>query len=500
MRSVICFFLLITLSSLGQVNCNYWSTYLGKTGTDDIKGIAVDNNKNSYVILQTDSPTLPVTAGLISTTLSGSYDAYFAKFDSCGVFQWGTYLGTPGFDSGEKIIVCNDGNIAFTGYSQAAGLPTTTACFQPSHAGQTDCFIGKMTPGGTLIWLTYFGKNGSDLAYDISSDFNNNLYIGGTTTSNSLYVTASSFQPAFGGNTDAFIAKFSSAGNFKWSTYYGGSGSEDIHALTNDVNGNVFGSGGTFSFNLFTTSGCLQPSKDAGMDCYILKLDSTGTGVFATYLGGDSQDDAFGLAADNSGNLYVSGQTASTNFTTTAGAGQTSLSGMSDIYFTKLSSSGALLYSSYLGGTDNEFVSRMKYYNNALYLFGTTGSSNTPMYGASNFSVLPGVQSLFIYRIGTSGLPDFSTYYGSPGGTEYAGDLAVKNNWLYFGGRSSSSGYPVTSGCHQQTYDSNDDGILTRLPIGSSGMVTGVKESASEKSMIFPNPARNAISFSKEHE
>lgn len=494
MKSILAIFLFCALSLSAQVNCNYWSTYIGKSGSDEVRGITSDNNKNSYVIMQTDSPNLPTTPGLISTTLTGFYDAYIAKFDSCGAFVWGTYLGTANFDSGEKIVVCADGNIAFTGYSQDVNLPTTAGCFQSSFGGQMDCFVGKITPNGNLLWLTYFGKTGSDLAYDVSCDPFNNLFIGGTTTSTNLYVTASSFQQTFGGNTDAFIAKFSSTGAFRWCSYYGGNGSEDIHALTSDVNGNVIGSGGTFSFNLYTTTACLQPSKDAGMDCYILKLDSVGNEVFATYLGGNSQDDAFGLATDGAGGVYISGQTASTNFTVTASATQTNIAGMSDIYFAKLSPTGSMIYSTFLGGTDNEFVSRMKFYNNKLYVYGITSSSNIPMYGTPNYSVLPGAQSLIIYRFTTSGMPDFSTYFGSVNGTDYANDISVKNNHLFFCGKSSSANYPTSSGAFQLNYDSNDDGILTRMPIGGGAIITDINAFSKNPELVFyPNPAKDIL-------
>ncbi|MEO6301674.1 MAG: SBBP repeat-containing protein, partial [Bacteroidia bacterium] len=316
MRYLYYILLFVALESNSQ-SCNYWSTYLGNMGSDDMRGIAIDNSNNSYVIMQTDSPSLTITPGLISDVIIGGNDVYIAKFDSCGNFVWATYLGTTSFDSGEKITVSSDGNIVFTGYTQGTGLPCTSGCFQAGNAGQWDCFLGKIAPNGNLLWLTYFGSNGSDFAYDMSCDFNGNIFIGGTTTSTNLYVNASSFQQTFGGNTDAFVAKFSATGILKWCTYYGGLGSEDIHVLTTDAFGSVFGTGGSSSFNLSTSPGCIQPSKDNGMDCYIIKFDSLGNRIFSSYLGGNAIDDAWGLATDGAGNLYMSGQTTSTNFTTT---------------------------------------------------------------------------------------------------------------------------------------------------------------------------------------
>lgn len=492
------FFYILLIFKLGltaQVGCNYWSTYLGKIGSDDMRGIALDNNKNSYIIMQTDSPSLTVTSGLISNAINGINDAYLAKFDSCGNFIWGTYLGTSNFDGGEKIIICSDGNIAFTGYSQGSGLPTTPGCFQSNHAGQADCFLGKITPSGNLIWLTYFGQSGSDYAFDISCDFNGNLFIGGTTTSNNLYVTTSSFQQVFGGNTDAFIAKFSKNGILKWCTYYGGLGSEDIHVLTNDIFGNVFGSGGTLSFNLSTSVGCIQPSKDAGMDSYIIKLDSLGNRIFSSYLGGIGIDDSWGLAADGLGNIFMSGQTTSSNFTTTSGAYQSTVSGMTDMYFAKISPSGNLLYSTLIGGSDVDVVNRMKIHNYELYILGTTSSLNFPMFGTPNYSVIPGAQNLVVIRLNSSGQPNFSTYFGSVGGYDFGNDVSVTTDHLFFCGKSSSSNYPVTSSAFQNLYGSNDDGILTKLSNSNASLITSNKNTNINlrNIILFPNPTKNKL-------
>jgi hypothetical protein len=486
--------LFFQLGLIGQ-SCNYWSTYSGKIGSDDMRGIALDNNKNSYVIMQTDSPSLTVMPGLISDAINGINDAYIAKFDSCGNFIWATYLGTANFDSGEKITMCTDGNIAFTGYSQGTGLPTTPACFQPTNAGQYDCFLGKISPNGTLLWLTYFGSTGSDFAYDISADFNGNLFIGGTTTSTNLYTNASSFQQTFGGNTDAFIAKFSKNGILKWCTYYGGAASEDIHVLTNDVFGNIFGGGGTFSFNLSTSVGCIQASKDIGMDCYIIKFDSLGNRIFSSYIGGTGQDDTWGLAADGLGNLYMSGQTTSPNFTTTAGAYQSTITGMTDMYFLKIAPTGSLMYSTFIGGTDVDAVNRMKIHNNELYILGTTLSSDFPMLGSSNYSVLPGVINFVVIRLNSSGQPNYSTYFGSPGGNDYGNDIAITTNHMFFCGKSSSVNYPVTSSAFQNLYGGNDDGVLTKLPNNNAAILTSFKEESFNfnEVILYPNPTKDKL-------
>ena len=204
---IACLFSILYLGKINsQNNCNTFSTYFGGTQSDEVKSVCIDLFKNSYVIGNTYSADLPVTPGLINDTYSGGYDGYISKFDSCGALLWSTYFGGLNFDSAEKIIATKNGDIVFCGYTNSTNTFTSTGCFQPTLGGGYDCFVTKVSPNGLIIWSTYFGKSGGDFAFDIKTDNFDNIIIGGTTTSTSLYTTAASFQPNLKGNTDAFIA------------------------------------------------------------------------------------------------------------------------------------------------------------------------------------------------------------------------------------------------------------------------------------------------------
>jgi hypothetical protein len=487
---------------MSQIPCAYWSTFLGKTNSEDIKGVTQDNSGNYYIIMSTNSNSLPTTPGLIQDTLKGFYDTYLAKFDSCGVFKWGTYLGTPFYDSGERVCICTDGNIAFCGYSQGAGLPTTSGVFQATHMAQSDAFIGKINPNGQLIWLTYFGSNGADLAYEIACDPFNNLVIGGTSTSATLHTTSGSFQQTMAGNNDAFIARFRGNGQFKWCTFYGGNGSEDIHAITTDKFGNIVGSGGTFSFNLSTSVGAHQMIKDTGMDSYLIKLDSLGNRIFSTFFGGNSQDDAYGLVTDNSANIYVAGLTGSSNFTTTLGAYQSTLAGSADTYLAKFSPTGVMNYCTLLGGNDYDFINKMSYYNNHLYLIGNTASTNFPMIGGSVYTTLPGTTNVLLIKYQLNGTPVATSYFG---GSNYdtGNDIVANANKICFVGKSTSSNYPVSAGALQATNNGNDEGVITRMVFPPQVIITKGNEERNEQISVlpFPNPFHEQIKvWNKKHE
>ena len=145
-----------------------------------------------------------------------------------------------------------------------------------------------------------------------------------------------------------------------YSTFIGATGSIAV-----DADGNAYVAGGTGSSTLPTTAGAFQPTGNGGVDVFVAKLNPTGSAlVYSTYLGGSGRDSSGGITVDASGNAYVTGATNSTDFPTTAGAFQPIFGGgstfqaefrASDAFVTKLNATGsALIYSTYLGGFDDE--------------------------------------------------------------------------------------------------------------------------------------------------
>ncbi len=483
---------LISFFTYSQTCNKYFVTYTGDDGSDDMRGICVDQDKNTYCIHQTNSASLTTTPAAISTTFNGFYDAYINKFDSCGNLVWATYLGTTNFESGEKICMSPDGNIVFTGYSNGNGLPTLAA-YQATNNGNYDCFVGKINPNGNLIWLTYFGKSGSEFAYDIKTDATGNIFIGGTTTSTNL-ATSGAFQTTHGGATDAYIAKFNSNGSLVWCTYYGGSSSEDIHALTIDNSSNIIGVGESHSFNLSTSAGCLQSTKNNLADIYILKLDNTGNRIFSTYFGGNAIDDCNGLTTDNTDNIYIGGQTQSTDFTVTAGATQTTNAGSTDMIIAKLTPTGSLMYCSYYGGASNDIITRAQNYNNQIYFLGSSSSPTMPVVAAGSNSVLTNQQNHFLITSNYNCNIQLAKYFGGNiNGADISSDLAISKNTISISGKSTSTMYPVTSGAYQTTQKGNEDGVLAKLAYTNTLSTVSLEKNKINTFNVYPNPTNDFI-------
>ncbi len=332
-----------------------YSTYLG--GSDDERGygISVDGSGNAYITGYTGSTNFP-TKGAYQATLLGPHgDAFVTKLNSSGnALVYSTYLGGGSdFEIGHGIAVDTSGNAHVTGHTASADFPTEGA-YQTSHGGDIyDAFVTKLnSSGNALVYSTYLGGSNQEEGYGIAVDGSGSAYVTGYTRS-ANFPTKGGYQ-AFQGDADVFVTKLTSSGNdLVYSTYLGGSASDCGSGISVDNAGNAYIAGGTESIN-FPRQGAYQTFQSGWWDAFVTKLNGSGDAlVYSTYLGGGSIDYGFGIGVDSAGNAYVTGLTESTDFPTEAEC-QTYQGGR-DVFVTGLNVSGsALIYSTYLGGSQNE--------------------------------------------------------------------------------------------------------------------------------------------------
>ncbi len=184
------------------------------------------------------------------------------------------------------------------------------------------------------VWGTYYGStnnDGTDWEYGktVSTDPNGNVYMcGDTRTLNSAAIaTAGSTYTSMQGERDAFLVKFDPNGQRLWGTYYGGSLEDYAFACSADANGNIFLAGESISSNNIATPGAFQTVKNTSYDAYLVKFNASGVRQWGTYYGGNAGDTPFSTAIDNSGNIIIAGTTGSTNVIATAGTYQPVFSG-----------------------------------------------------------------------------------------------------------------------------------------------------------------------------
>ena len=184
----------------------------------------------------------------------------------------------------------------------------------------------------TLSYSTYLGGTGDDEGTAVAVDAGGNAYVTGLTASVDFPITAGAFQTTYANNTDAFVSKLDPTGSvLVYSTYLGGSNSDFGESIAVGISGQAFVAGQTASTDFPATPGAFQ-TKCAGTcgtktpDAFVTELNPTGSAlVYSTYLGGTGFDQANGIALDSGGDAYVVGWTASTDFPTTPHAAQTGM-------------------------------------------------------------------------------------------------------------------------------------------------------------------------------
>jgi uncharacterized delta-60 repeat protein len=332
-----------------------YSTYLGGNSSDSGNGIAVDASGNVYVAGHTSSSNFPTV-----NAIDGTYyysDAFVTKIDASGSsLLYSTYLGGDATEFATGIAVDTSGNAYVTGDTRSTNFPTASPIYG-TNSGGSDAFVTKIDASGTsLAYSTYLGGVGTESSRGIAVDASGNAYVFGNTTSTN-FPTASPIYGTNSGDSDAFVTKINASGtSLAYSTYLGGTNGEIGFGIAVDTAGNAYVTGYTFSTD-FPTVSPIYGSKVVPSfypDAFVTKIDASGTSLaYSTYLGGSYGDSGRGIAVDTSGNVYVTGQTNSTDFPTVSPTQGSYGGGDDDVFVTKINASGTgLLYSTYLGGSD----------------------------------------------------------------------------------------------------------------------------------------------------
>jgi fibronectin type 3 domain-containing protein len=364
---------------------------------------------------------------------------------------YSTFLGGSIDDVGDAIAVDGSGNAYVAGATSSPDFPVVNP-FQNAFAGGPthDAFVAKLNASGSgLIYSTYIGGGAEDRAFGIAIDGAGNAYIAGATDSTD-FPTVNPLQAANAGNGDAFVAKISPGGDLLiYSTYLGGSTSDQADAIAVDGAGNAYVGGITFSPD-FPTRNPLQATNKAdgeltnGANAFLSKVDPDGGSLeYSTYLGG-RQDDSIGrgapnlpltlgpfaviaaIALDDSGDAYIAGGTNQGDFPTANALQSAYAGGNMDAFAAKVNPSGsALLYSTFLGGNGDESANAIAVDSDGnAVLAGRTDSNNFPTAHALKDTNAGGFDA-FVTKLNADGSRlIYSTYLGG-GGDDRALGVAI---------------------------------------------------------------------------
>ena len=345
-----------------------YATYLGGSGSDEGRGIAVDVAGRAVVTGLTTSTDFPTAGTGSDLGHNGGVDAFVTKLTVTGAgLTYSTFLGGGSTDSGEGVAVDPAGNAYVTGSTFGSGFPTSAGVVDATHNGSSDVFVTKVhTATGARVYSTYLGGSAFDQGTAIAV-IGGNAYVTGFTADPSsdlsvlFPITGGAFDVSYnGGAQDGFVAKLNAAGTaLLYSTYLGGSGTtsdEQGDAIAVDSAGNAYVAGWTPSADFPVTIGAFDTSFNGGSsDAFVATLNPTGSALgYSTFLGGADSDEAHGLARHSSGNVHVTGRVVSADFPTTPDAADATHNGGADAFMTTFDAGGLLLYSTYLGGSGDD--------------------------------------------------------------------------------------------------------------------------------------------------
>ena len=463
-----------------------YASFLGGSGYEEGRGIAVDEAGNIYVAGSTSSESFP-TRSAIQMQHRGSWDAFVTQLVRAGdVYTYGfsTYLGGSDSDIAYGIAVDNAGSaVTIVGETNSGDFPTFNAPQATKGLGN-DAFVTRLiTQSGaiTFAYSTYLGGNLVDRGRGVALDGAGDAVVVGETTSSNFFTTSTAIQPTCGGApslycTDAFVTRIAGSGGytFTYSSYLGGSGRDSALAVAvNTTDDSIFVTGETSSSDfpllnapqpVWGVAGLHLPTAELEAtqaitypDGFVAQITTSGsyTYAYSTYLGGKFADAGRGIAVDGNGNAWVTGNTGSTDFPRTADAVQPTygdgapfgLGG--DAFLTHIVDAGGVYtfaYSTFLGGGGDDAAYGLALVgNDDPVIVGQTFSRNFPrryalqggLRGASDAFVTQLISTTGAYTLG------LSTYLGG-GGNDAAYGVAVDAEGdIYVTGQTYSGDFPT---------------------------------------------------------
>ncbi|HEY2115171.1 MAG TPA: SBBP repeat-containing protein [Candidatus Angelobacter sp.] len=483
-----------------------YSTHLGGTTGQDLTDlntfpadtriafVRLDPQGNIYVAGGTSATDYPTTAGAFDRnpnfvndfhSAAVSSSGFVSKFDKTGrILIYSTFIRV----AVEAMAVDATGHV-YTAESLFDENPG------PSSGADEGIFIDKLSPDGSkLVYSNLFGSSQcqtfqSSSPGALAVDNAGHAWLVGSTLNPCLPATPGAFQTKLPNNSQTgFAAKFDTnkapANSLVYSTYLGGSTSDEAQVVTIDSTGNAYVAGTTFSADF--PHGKVFGTTDGKLSAFVLKLNATGSalGFSALMRGASSFPGVTGIVLDSAKNVYISGTTASTSFPTTPGAFKRTLSGTNcgddngnpapcrEGFVTKLNpNASALVYSTFLGGSHSDTLNGLDLNNGGMaFVVGNTGSDDFPT--TPNAFKKTRTHAIELDAFVTALQPNGGSLYYSTllGGSKSTSAAAIFvdpawNAWVV--GNTQDSDFPVTPDAFQPGLKGNSDGFISKVVIAS---------------------------------
>lgn len=379
------------------------------------------------------------------------------------VIAFSSYLGGSQSEYSYSVAVGPDEMVFVAGWTRSANFPVPGTPFDGTYAASDDSFVTKLNPNtGQILYSTYIGGTGSDGVIGMVVDATGRAYVSGGTLSNNFPTTANRVQ-AYRGGVDAFVSRLSPDGStLEYSTYVGGSSTEEGVAIAIDADGAVYLTGYTHSLNFPAVNAFRTKTADGGSaDAYIVKFTpGSPTFTYATCFGGTGYDFSFGIKVDAAGYAHVVGSSESTDLPLVTPI--QSHGGGKDAFVLKLAPTGSsVAYSTYLGGAGFEEGRDIALdATGAVYVTGETASDNFPIAAAYSGS-RAGLGDAFLTKLDAAGAIVYSTYLGGAGADHGWGVLVDGSLQPYVLGYTASTDFPQRRPV--QSFGGADDTFVTKF-------------------------------------
>lgn len=445
------------------------STYIGGSAYDR-DGSYVFQDGTWYLSGTTESTDFPLTAGAYQATKGGDEDKLILEVNSNLLLEYSSYIGGATYDYisiGSKGI-SND-RIYFEGtIGDPTGILFTNSSLLNNQTSSVECILSYNVLSHQIENFTALpaGFSIENLAMSGTDVF----AIGDITNEPTSFATLGAYQSTYGGGyKDVYIVKLDANLNPLLATYIGGDDYEEVEYFE-IKDGFLYLLGITSSSNFPTTMGAFQTTYGGGFrDLFAVKMDALGNVFYSTYIGG-ADTDGLSTFADNrglvdAGNFYILGETESSDFPTTAGAFQTSLSGSENNFALKLNSSGQADWSTYFSGGGTQGLLDYTILDNELLILGFSTSFFFPTtVGAYQTSRGGSFDRTFSRLDLMTGYPTYSTYIGGSD-QEFGGDdkMHVEGTTIFITGETRSIDFPITPGASQSAFGGRIDLSIVKI-------------------------------------
>jgi len=476
--------------TFAQIPSWVWAKSVGGSDYQAGKKTATDSDGNVYLTGGYQNSSINYSGTNLSN--SGSEDIFIAKYNSNGDVLWVKRAGGSNSDISYGIACDLEGNVYLAGtFSSSSIIFGNKTLSNTGSSGSGDIFIVKYNPAGDVKWAKKAGGTMSDICYDLAIDDYGNLLLTGYFRSNSITfgLTTLNNTTTTGYSEEIFVAKYDTSGNVKWAKKASGANNDTGKGIAADQNGNVYVTGtsksSTLTFGLTTLTNSLLE------DIFLAKYDSSGKELWAKRAGGTNSDEGFSVTCDLYNNAIITGYFKSTSvlFETQTINNSNATDETGDVYIVKYNPFGDVLWAVKGSGSSTEQGNTVVCdIQGNIYAAGEFGSSTLTFAGTSGITK-PGISNIFLTKLNSSGV---ALWAASIGGTtfDYASNINIdlSGNIFLTGGYDSPS---VSFGTSTLTNTGYRDIYLAKL--NSS---VGISENNNNSDFeLFPSPSGGSISI-----